>query len=213
MRRQNPPQPCIDRARAIEKYLNPTSVALIYGISAIAYAITVSVLFGVLMAAGFVADSKTSVMVFALVGIIPAVFIFLAAFLRPNDPVSRYIKSAADACRRPIPVSPEDCTFKVHLMDGELLCIKMSFFCPAKDRSTDLRDRLYTVVHGALAQDFATRVIVPTVKEIESTLDKPLALLAEERDIEVFYPEIREVFCARDEAPTQVAYANTGTWS
>jgi hypothetical protein len=213
VRRQNPPQASIDRARDIEKYLSPTSIAIIYGIGAVIYAVVVTLFYALMVAAGFISATQTSVMVFALVGLIPATFIFLAVFLRPNDPISRYIKSAADSFRRPMPVAPDDCTFKVHLMDGETLCVKMCFFYPAKDHSADLKDRLYTVVHGALSQDFSTRVIVPTYKEIETTLDKPLGLLAEERDIPVFYPEIRDVFCARDEAPAQVTYINTGTWS
>jgi hypothetical protein len=213
VRRQNPPQACIERARDIEKYLSPTSIALIYGVGAVAYAVVITLVFALMVAAGIVAATEITVMVFALVGVIPAVFIFLAVFLRPNDPVSRFIKSFADSCRRPMPLAPEDCTFKVHLMDGETLCIKLSFFYPAKDRSADMKERLYTVVHGALAQDFSTRVIVPTYKEIEAALDKPLGFLAEERDIPVFYPEIRDVFCAREEVPAQVAYINTGTWS
>lgn len=213
MRRQNPPQACMERAREIEKYLSPTPLAFIYGIAAVAYAIAVTLFFGLLTATGAIVETGLAVMVFALIGLIPAVFIFMAVFMRPRDPVSRYIKSAADSIRRPLPVSPEDCTFKVHLMDGETLCVKMSFFYPAEDRSADLKERLYTIVHGALSQDFSTRVIVPTCSEIEATLDQPLALLAEERDIPVFYPEIRDVFCSRDEAATPAAYVNTGTWS
>ncbi|HUY80924.1 MAG TPA: hypothetical protein VMU92_04305 [Acidobacteriaceae bacterium] len=207
----------MEKARELEKYLSPTPITIIYGIAAVSYAIAVTLFFGLLIVVGAIVETETAVMVFALVALIPAVFIFMAVFLRPNDPVSRYIRGAADSIRRPMPVTPENCTFKVHMMDGETLCIKMSFFYPAKDRSADLKERLYTVVHGALSQDFSTRVIVPTYKEIETTLDKPLAFLAEERDIPVFYPEIHDVYCARDEAATPAAapaaFANTGTWS
>jgi hypothetical protein len=213
MKRQNPPQQSIERAREIEKYLSPTSLAMIYGACAVVYGIAIALVFALIVAAGIVTTNQTTVMVFALVGVIPAVFIFLAVFLRPNDPVSRYIKGFADSCRRPLPVAPEDCTFKVHLMDGETLCIKLSFYYPAQDRSADLKERLYTVVHGSLAQDFSARVIVPTYQEIEATLEMPLSLIAEERHIPVFYPEIRDVYCARDEAPAQVTYINTGTWN
>ena len=213
MRRQNPPQACIERARNIEKYLSPASIAVIYGIGAVIYAVVITLIFALMVVSGFIVETKTAVMVFALIGVIPAVFIFLAVFLRPNEPVSRLIKSFADSYRRPLPLAPDDCTFKVHLMDGETLCVKLCFLYPAGDRSADMKERLYTVVHGALAQDFSTRVIVPTYKEIESALDQPLALLAEERDIPVFYPEIRDVFCARDESQAQVDYISTGTWS
>ncbi|HTV04632.1 MAG TPA: hypothetical protein VME86_04635 [Acidobacteriaceae bacterium] len=213
MRRQNPPQACIDRARKIEKYLSPSSIATIYGIAAIAYAVVVTLIFGLLVAARMVTATQTTVMVFALAGLIPVVFLILAVFLRPNDPVSLYIKSCADTCRRPLPVSPDDCTFKVHLMDGELLCVKLSFFYPSQDRSADLKERIYTVVHGALSQDFSTRVIIPAYQEVEAALNKPLAILAEERGIPVLYSEIREVFNAREEVPAQVTYINTGTWS
>lgn len=213
MRRQNPPQACIERAREIEKYLSPTPIAIIYGIVAVTYAIAITLFFGLLVAAGAIVETGTAVMVFALVALIPAVFIFLAAFMRPNDPVSRYIKSTADSVRRPLPVTAEDCTFKVHLMDGETLSIKMSFFCPSKDHSAELKDHLFTVVHGALSQEFSTRVIAPTAKDIEDTLEKPLAILAEIHNIPVFYPEIRDVYCARDEVQTPAAYVNTGTWS
>ena len=213
MRRQNPPQSSIDRARSIEKYLSPTSIAVIYGIGAIIYAVGVTLVFALMVGAGAITVTQTSIMVVALIGLVPATFIFLAVFLRPNDPVSQYIKGAADSFRKPMPVAPDDCTFKVHLMDGETLCVRMCFFYPANSRSNELKERLYTVVHGALSQDFSTRVVVPTYKEIETTIDKPLGLLAEEREIPVFYSEIRDIFHSREESPAQVAYINTGTWS
>lgn len=213
MKRQNPPEACIERAENIEKYLSPTSIGVIYGTAAIAYAIAISLVFGAIVATGIVAATTTTVLVFALIGMIPAVFIVLAAFLRPNDPVSRYIQEAANSCRRPMPVAADDSTFKLRLMDGEQLCVKLSFIYPPHYRSAGLKEQLYTVVHGALCQDFSQRTITPTAKEIEETLHKPLSLLAEEFDIPVLYSEIREVFYARDEALAPVAYAQTGTWS
>ncbi len=186
---------------------------MIYGSIAIGYAVLITLIFGLMVLAGIVTATKLTVMVFTLIGLIPAVFLFLAAFLHPHDPVSSYIRGFANAYRRPLPVTPDDCTFKVRLVDGELMCVKISFFYPAKDRSSSLKDRLYTVVHGALTNDFASREVAPTQKEIEATLDMPLAALAEEHDIPVFYPEVREVYCQRDDAPAPVTFINTGTWS
>ena len=211
MRRQNPPQECIERAREFEKYLNPVSLAMIYGICAVGYAIAVSIIFALMTFGGAITENEASLTVFAVVAAIPAFGIFLALFMRPNDPVSRYIRSAADSIRRPLPVSGDDCTFKVNLMDGEHLCVKMSFIYPAEHRSSALKEHLYAVVHGALSQDFSTRAVAPTAKEIEAALDKPLSALAEEHCVPVFYPEIRDVFVTGDEPRVPVTY--TGTWS
>jgi hypothetical protein len=215
MRRQNPPQSYIDKAKEIEKYLAHGTLAFIYAIAGVSYIGISSLIFAALVYGSEVNITKMSVMVFALLAFIPATFVFLAYFLRPNDPLSRYITKLANSCRRPFAVPPHECTFRVQLLDGESLSMRLAFRYPLKDQTLEVKERLYTIVHGALAQEFRSRSAgsTPTDKEIQSVLDTQLTLLAEERGIPVLYLEILDVCSSRKDTPAQVEYLSTGTWS
>jgi len=46
-----------------------------------------------------------------------------------------------------------------------------AFHYPLSDQTSDVKERLYAVVHGALAKEFCTRFAVPTNQEIMTARD------------------------------------------
>jgi hypothetical protein len=213
MRRQNPPQAHLDKAQEIEKYLSPSMTAAIYGICGISYAVLVSLIFAAFVYESILRPTPAVVTIFAVIAFIPAIFIFLAWFLRPNDPVSSYITGLVDLWRRPIGVTPDPCTFKITLMDGESLQIKLSFYYPSKDQTSRVKERIYTSIHGALTKDFYLGAKLPTGQEIESALDASLEMLAAECGIPVLYLEIENVDTSHQSSAAEAEYLRTGTWA
>jgi hypothetical protein len=212
MRRQNPPQIYLDRALEIEKYLRPIAIASVYVIAGICYCMVVSLIFGVLINDSMLNPTPATITLFAILGFVPAALLFLAPFLRPHDPLSSYVTELANSCRRPLSVTPDDCTFKVPLVDGETLFINLGFYYPLKDHTSDVREKLYTVVHGALTSAFYARPTAPTPREIDAVLSAPLELLADERHIPVLYSEIRDAYHSHGENLESSEYLSTGTY-
>jgi len=212
MRRQNPPQAYLDKAQRIEKYLSPLTIAAIYATCGTLYAVFIALIFGILVYTSVLNPTAAVVTIFAAIAIIPATFAFLASFLRPNDPLSTYIQQLADVWRQPLNVPPDSCTFKVRRTDGEELCVELLFFYPSTKQTAAVRERLYTYVHGALANRYALYIGEPTCEEIESLLDRPLEMLATEFGIPVFYLEVRDIHITREQ-DSAGDYLGTGTWN
>jgi hypothetical protein len=209
MRRQNPPQAYLDKAHDIEKYLSPLTLAVVYGTGGILYVVFIALIFGLLVYASVLDPSPAVVTIFSAIAFIPAIFAFLAWFLRPNDPLSPYIKDLAEAWRRPLSIPPDQCTFKARLMDGEVLCVELSFYYPSTQQTALVKERLYTYVHSALASHCSMRADVPTHQELENVLDRPLEVLATESGIPILYLEIRDAYSSHE----QTDYLSTGTWN
>lgn len=197
MRRQNPPHSYLVRAQEIETYLRPVTIAAVYGTCGISYAAFISLLFLLLVYGSFLNPTPITVMIFAVFAFIPSTFAFLAWFLRPNDPLSSYLKNLAGLWRNPIAVPGEPCTFKARLGNGDAFCIDISFYYPLKDQNPRTRERLYTCIHAAIAQDSCMRNAIPTMPEIEAAIDRPLEMLATECDIPVLYAEIESITSER----------------
>jgi hypothetical protein len=193
MTRQNPPQVFLDKAQELERLLRPTSIAAIYAIFGIIYAIVVGVGFGILVRNFAVNPTKPVVTLAIAIACLPMLLAILALFLAPHDPLSAHIRSMADSWRRPLNVQPDELVFRELLIDGEAICLKVGVYYPPKNRTTDIKERLYTYVNGALAKDFAMRDAIPTNREVEDVINGPLELLATEHGIPVLYSEIREV--------------------
>lgn len=193
MRRQNPPEAYLEKALEFESYLKPVTIATLYVITGVLYCAIVSLVFAALISASVLKPTPAVATIFAVIGFVPAAFLFLAPFLRPNDPLSKYISELAETCRKPLAVSTDDCNFKVQLMDGETVQIKLGFRYPAKYHALDVREKMYTLVYGALTKDFGTRVIAPGSLEIEHIVDIPLGFLAAEYNIPVLYAQVFDV--------------------
>lgn len=193
MRRHNPPQDHIHRARELEKFLDRMTIAAMYAIFGILFALFVSILYALLVHSYILEPTRSISILFVVVGGIPLLFAAVAYFRSPHDPVSSYIQKLADAWRRPLDVSPDEFVFHELLMDGEALCFKLAIIYPPKNHTAYVKERLYTYVNGALAKDCSTRTSVPTDLEIEEAIDSPLELMASECGIPILYSEIREV--------------------
>lgn len=193
MRRQNPPQDHIDKARELEKFLDPITIAAIYAIFGIVFALFVSIVYALLVHSFILEPTRSISIIFVVVGGIPLLFAFVAYFSTPRDPVSSYIKRLANAWRRPFDVSPDEFVFQELLMDGEALCFKLAIIYPPNYHTAYVKERLYTYLNGALAKDCSTRVAIPTELEVEETIEPPLEIMASECSIPILYSEIREV--------------------
>ena len=193
MRRHNPPQDHIHRAQELEKFLDPITIAAMYAIFGIVFALFLSIIYALLVHSYILEPTRSISTIFVVVGGVPLVFAVVAYYLSPRDPVSSYIRSLADAWRRPIDVSPDEFVFQELLMDGEALCFKLAVYYPLKSHNAYVKERLYTYVNGALAKHCSTRAIMPTDLEIEEAIDPPLEQMASECDIPVLYSEVREV--------------------
>lgn len=213
MRRQNPPQAYLDKASEIEKYSSPLTTAAIYGTVGILYAVFIALIFGILLYKSVLNPTAPIVTIFAAIAFIPAIFAFLTWFLRPNDPLTSHIRELADVWRRPLNVTPEQCTFKVNRTDGEILCVDLSFYYPVSQQTAAVKERLYTYVHSTLTCNCTIRVGVPTPEEIEHLLDRPLEMLAAEAKIPVLYLEVRNVYSSHDQDFLDMRTLGTGTWN
>jgi hypothetical protein len=204
MRRQNPPQAALDQAQHIEKFLNPAAIAVAYALLAAILFGFISLLFAVLVHDYLLNPTPTTISLFAVAGLVPAVFAFLAYRGRPDDPLSWSIMRLANSWRIPVSLVADRRTFKVLLMNGETICINFSFHYPAKNQTAELSGRLDTYVRTALEQECSKHSKLPSEMQIIDALEVPLELVAEQYDIPVLYPEIRDIHKVRD------AYSVTG---
>jgi hypothetical protein len=193
MRRQNPPQDHINKAQELEKFLDPMTIAAIYAIFGILFALFLSVVYVVLIHSYILEPTRSISTIFVVLGGIPLAFAFVAYFYSPRDPVSSYIKKLANAWRRPLDVRADEFVFQELLMDGEALCFKLAVYYPSKYHTADVKERLYNYLNGALAKDCSGRVSIPTELEIEEAVEPPLELTAAEWGFTVLYSEAREV--------------------
>lgn len=213
MRRKNPPQAYIDKSDRVERYLRSTTLALVYGITGIAYAVIVSLVFADLLYESILKPTTITVTIFAVVGFIPTILIFLAYFLRPDDPLSSYLTRLMNLWRTPFDVPPDQCTFKVRLMNGEALCIDLTFYYPLRSQTPPVKERLYTYVQGAIAKACSARDTIPARQEIEEEVDPALEVVAREYNIPVLYMKIQNIYNAREDEPALlVEYSSARTW-
>jgi hypothetical protein len=215
MKRQNPPQDHVNKAVELESFLSPLTIAAMYAIFGVVFALFVSVVYAVLVHGYILNPTRSITTIFEIVGGIPLLFAFFAYFLSPRDPVSSYIRRLADAWRHPLDVHPEECVFHELLMDGEALCFKLSFYYPPKNQTAFVKERIYTYVNGALAKGCSTRVSIPTDEEIQDMVDPPLEIIASECGIPVLYAATREVWRMRGAYSSELAPAEfwrTGTY-
>lgn len=194
MRRLNPPPAHIQNALEVEKYLRPTTIALVYVGFAALFAALTALIYAVLVHALILDSTPTSQTIFMIIGIFPIALAILAVLIRPHDPLSSYLMRVANFWRRPIEVPSEECTFTGLLGDGETLCAQISFHYPLKYRTQDVKERLYSYVNAAIAKECSTRETMPTNQEIERVIDPALEVLASEGEIPVLYSEIVGIF-------------------
>ncbi|MGC2163522.1 MAG: hypothetical protein WA634_16555 [Silvibacterium sp.] len=211
MRRQNPPQSCIDYAQELDKYLSPLPLAAIYCLSGFAYCILISLIFAGLVYVSVLNPTPVVITIFAAVGFIPTTLLFFAWFLRPNDPISSHLTSLANMWRTPISAPADPCTFKIWLRSGESLCIQLTFYYPSSYQASFVKERLYTHVQATLANNFSARVIAPTPQEIERAIDPQLEVLASKCNIPVLYMEIQDVYTDSQDNAAPMEYLRTGT--
>jgi hypothetical protein len=214
MRRQNPPPAHLAKAGEIEKYLRPEALATSYGVAAICYLALVSLLFASMVYESFVSPTPTTITLFAVIAFVPSTVASLAYFLRPDDPLSLYLTNKMNLWKCPISVPADSCTFKAGLRSGEIASITVAFHYPSKDQTKEVKERLCTCVHAALANDFSMRVQVPSYPDIENAVDASLETIAAEYKLPVLYLEVQNVDITRDsysieDEPTE--YLGTGT--
>ena len=202
MRRQNPPQASLDQALALEKYLTPIALGVVYTLCAVAGFAVVALLFAVLVYADILSPTAATTVIFSLAALMPAVFAFFAFSRRPGDPLSRSIRSLAEARRQPISVKADRYSFKVLLMTGEPLCVNLAFHYPAKHHLPEVRERLNVYVRSTLERECCNRWDMPEDWEITNVVDRALDVVAAEFEIPVLYSELRDVHKIRD------AYSN-----
>lgn len=211
MRRQNPPQSYLDKAADIDKYLRPAMLGSMYLVCGILYCAFIGVILTILLYTSVVSPSSMTFGIFAVIGLVPTVFVFLAYFLRPNDPLSNSIANTANSWRRPLSVPPDSCVFKAQLRSGEILSVQLSFYFPSNFQTRTIKERLYTYVHAALANECCSHAVLPTHQELERLIDPPIETLAREFDIPVFYLEIEDVKSYHEIIPGLEEYRSTGT--
>lgn len=199
MRRQNPPQASLEQARALEKYLNRTSIATIYAVMATASFAFAAALYGVLVYDNLVRPDILTLTGFGVIALLPGVLAVLAYRRTSGDPVSVLLRGLADSRRRPLPVKPVPIPFKVFLKTGEELCVNFCFQFPAKFHTEAVKEQLICYVRTALDQQCMVLTEAPEEEEIEEAMDRVLQKLAREHGIPVLYSEVREVHKVRDE--------------
>jgi hypothetical protein len=198
MRRQNPPQASLDQARNIEKYLSPPSIAAAYALGAAIYFGFVALLFAVMVHDYIVDPTPITIAIFTIVGVAPVVLTYLVWKRRPDDPLSYAIERLADSRRVPLGLTADRRTFKVRLMNGETLCVNLSFYYPEKNQTAELIGKLDMYARAALEQECSKYDKVPAEQKIEDTVDVALELVANEFDIPVLYVEITDLHKIRD---------------
>jgi hypothetical protein len=216
MRRQNPPQASLDQAQYIERFLSPAAIASTYALCAAMFFGFISLLFAVLVHDYLLNPAPTTIALFAMIGLAPTLLGFFACGRRPDDPLSWAIMRVANSRRIPVTLAADPRSFKVLLMNGETICVNFWFYYPAKYQTPELNGRLDMYVRAALERECSKHSMLPSEMAIDEALDVALELVADQFDIPVLYPEIRDVHKLRDAytvtgdlAPSE--YLGTGT--
>lgn len=204
MRRQNPPQEHIERAKRIEQYLRRPVIGSVYAGLGILYAVLASAIFVGLIRGSLLKETPVTIAVFAAIVLVPAGAALLEFLMSPNDPISRWLIRISDNWRRPLDTTPELYTFRELMMNGEASCIKISFCLPVENNTAEVKERLYNYAHGVLGKECASREEPPTSLEIQNLIEAPMEILASECDIPMLYWEVQEVYEMQDAfAPTE----------
>lgn len=198
MKGQNPPQVFLDKAQNIEKYLAPATIALIYAIISVSWAVLIAAVFTALVYFSAVTAAPVTLTIFAVLALAPAAAAIPLWFLRPRDPVSSYIIRLAEMWRRPINVLSELCTFKTVLVNGETLSIQAVFYFQARPKDEDLREQIYTFSHAALSTLCSMRFSAPDKRDFEAALEPALAIVASEWKLPVLYSTVLGVYVTSD---------------
>lgn len=193
MKRVNPPQAYLRKSREIEKYLRPTVLAAIYALLGIAYFVLISLIFVALVYDSDLTPTPIMMTVVSVIAFVPSVLAVLAYFLRPDDPLSRYISKHVDRWRQPMAVADEQCTLKARLRTGEDVFVALSFYYPEHCKTLQVKERLRNSVSASLSRDFLSRSTLPTYREIEHALDATVELIAEDCTIPVLYLEVTSI--------------------
>jgi hypothetical protein len=190
MRRLNPPQDCLRKAREIERYLRPAALAAIYALLGLGYLVLISLAFVALLYAGILNPTPIIATSAAVIAFVPSIFAFLAHFLRPHDPLSCYISKHVNRWRQPIAVPAEQHTFKARLRNGDDVSVALSFYYPEQCKTIEVRERLVSSVKRSLGRYLLSRATLPTYREIENALDRAVESVADECNIPVLYLEV-----------------------
>lgn len=210
MRSQNPPHDHIQKARDIEKYLTPTSIVAIYAVLGISYLGSATLVFLGLFYDAILRSSPSSIIIAGVIAFLPSILAILACFIRPNDPLSLYLTKQAARWLTPIPVSPDPCTFKALMKNGETATIGLSFYYPQNFQSTEIKERLYSCIYAALGNGFSSRAALPTYEETEELLDFAAESVAAEYNIPVLYMKVTSLSQFRE---THSPYRDSPTLS
>lgn len=194
MRRQNPPQANIEKAKHIEQYMRRPVIGMVYASLGILYAVAAWAIFMSLVRDSFLKETPLTVAVFAAIVLVPAAGAFLGVFMSPNDPISHRLAAAADKWRRPLDTPPELFTFRELMMGGETSCIKISFYLPPESKTGEIKERIYNYAHGVLGKECGSRTAPPPGLEIQNLLESPMEILASECNIPILYWEVDEVY-------------------
>lgn len=198
MRRQNPPQASLDQALALERYLNPVQLGVVYVLCATAGFVIIAILFAILASGYLIKPTKAITMLFAVLALSPWALALIEFLRRPSDLLSTYIRSLANSRRQPVSVTADRCAFKVLLMTGEPLCVNLSFYYPAKDHTQQVQERIFAHVRLALDHYVSFRNDPPADTELLDAVDRALESIASEFDIPVLYSEVRDQHKIRD---------------
>lgn len=218
MRRQNPPQASLDQALALEKFLNPMPIGVVYALCAVAGFAIVALLFAVLVYSYILTATATTTAVFSLAAVVPAVVALLAFSRRPDDPLSRSIRSLANSRRQPIRVAADRSSFQVLLMTGETLCVNLAFQYPARHHLPEVRQQVNICVRAALDRVCSGHSEAPPDRDVLDAVDSALEVVAAEFQIPVLYAELRDMHKIRDAysklddlTPSEYLGVSTGT--
>lgn len=193
MRSQNPPQAYLDRALAVEKCLRPATIASIYVIGSVSWAILISLIFAASVYLSSVTTTPLAITIFLALALIPAGFAVAAWCMRPNDLLSTYLSRYANMCRTPITATNDQRMFKVMLMTGEAIAIDLSFHYPVKEQKRELKERLYTLTHAALSSTCSMRNSALDQHEVEEAIDPAIEIVAREFALPILYAEVHEI--------------------
>lgn len=198
MRRQNPPQASLDQALALERYLNPVQLGMVYVICATVGFVIITILFAILASGYLVKPTNAIAMVFAILALSPWALALIEFLRRPDDLLSTFFRSLANSRRQPLSVVDDRCAFKVLLMTGEPLCVNLAFYYPAKNHTQQVQERIFAHVRIALDHYISFLNDPPTDSEVLDTVDRALDSIASEFDIPVLYCAVRDQHKIRD---------------
>lgn len=193
MRRQNPPQANLENARALEKYLRPITIIPVYAIAGGICVALIALAFAVLLRSGSLSPTQPTWAAFLVIASLSAFAAVAFCVLRPNDPLSAWIKRGANEWRQPVELVQEEFTFKELLGDGDGLRIRMAVYYAKKSRTPEIRERLYLYLKSALGRDCSLRVVIPNFGQVQEAVEPALEIVATECAVPVLYSEVLEI--------------------